>query len=351
MNIAGIVPTLHEAIAPTFHGEWIKVEQKGKGPGPRSSHAIAVVGDKLYSFGGELTSNVPVDKDLYVFDLNTHTWSVAPATGDIPTLSCLGVAMVAVGSTLYVFGGRDASRKYNGFYSYDTVKNEWKLVTGVEEGPEARSFHSMASDAENVYLFGGVSKTVRLKTLNAFNVSDEKWVQLPTPGDSCKERGGAGLVVVQGKVWVFYGFYGDECDDIHCFDVDRNVWTKVETTGEKPSPRSVFAIAAVGKHVIVVGGEIEMDPQAHVGPGKLCGKGFVLDTETLEWKKLEDGGGEAPTEPRGWCASTAATINGKKGMLMFGGKAQTNNRFDDLYFYSVKELNPLINVRVGLGLF
>ncbi|KAH0930191.1 hypothetical protein HID58_015918 [Brassica napus] len=293
MNIAGIVPTLQEAIAPTFHGEWIKVEQKGKGPGPRSSHAIAVVGDKLYSFGGELTSNVPVDKDLYVFDLNTHTWSVAPATGDIPTLSCLGVAMVAVGSTLYVFGGRDASRKYNGFYSYDTVKNEWKLVTGVEEGPEARSFHSMASDAENVYLFGGVSKTVRLKTLNAFNVSDEKW----------------------------------------------------------PSPRSVFAIAAVGKHVIVVGGEIEMDPQAHVGPGKLCGKGFVLDTETLEWKKLEDGGGEAPTEPRGWCASTAATINGKKGMLMFGGKAQTNNRFDDLYFYSVKELNPLINVRVGLGLF
>ncbi|KAF3577508.1 hypothetical protein DY000_02035050, partial [Brassica cretica] len=271
-----IVPTLHEAIAPTFHGEWIKVEQKGKGPGPRSSHAIAVVGDKLYSFGGELTSNVPVDKDLYVFDLNTHTWSVAPATGDIPTLSCLGVAM---------------------------------------EGPEARSFHSMASDAENVYLFGGVSKTVRLKTLNAFNVSDEKWVQLPTPGDSCKERGGAGLVVV----WVFYGFYGDECDDIHCFDVDRNVWTKVETTGEKLSPRSVFAIAAVGKHVIVVGGEIEMDPQAHVGPGKLCGK--------------------------------AATINGKKGMLMFGGKAQTNNRFDDLYFYSVKELNPLINVRVGLGLF
>lgn len=94
-----------------------QVEQKGKGPGPRSSHAIAVVGDKLYSFGGELTSNVPVDKDLYVFDLNTHTWSVAPATGDIPTLSCLGVAMVAVGSTLYVFGGRDASRKYNGFYS------------------------------------------------------------------------------------------------------------------------------------------------------------------------------------------------------------------------------------------
>lgn len=326
------------------------MEQKGKGPGPRSSHTIAVVRDKLYSFGGELTSNAPIDKDLHVFDLNTHTWSIAPASGDIPNLSCLGVCMVAVGSTLYVFGGRDASRKYNGFYSYDTVKNEWKLVTRVEEGPEARSFHSMASDAKNVYLFGGVSKTVRLKTLNAFNVADHKWVQLPTPGDSCTGRGGAGLVVVQGKIWVLYGFNGDECDDVHCFDVDRNKWTKVETTGEKPSPRSVFAAAAVEKYVIVVGGEIEMDPQAHVGPGKLCDKAFLFDTETLEWKKLEDGGGETRPGPRGWCASTAATINGKKGMLMFGGKAPTNDRYDDLYFYAVNNnlLSDLINVCEGI---
>ncbi|XP_019101018.1 PREDICTED: nitrile-specifier protein 2-like [Camelina sativa] len=239
--------------------------------------------------------------------------------------------MVPVGSTLYVFGGRDASRKYNGFYSYDTVKNEWKLVTRVEEGPEARSFHSMVSDVKHavwkhVYLFGGVSKTVRLKTLDAFNVDDQKWIKLPSPGDSCTERGGAGLVVVQGKIWALYGFNGNECDDIHCFDVDRKEWTEVATTGEKPSPRSVFAAAAVGKYVIVVGGEIEMDPQAHVGPGKLCGIAFLLNTKTLEWKKLEDGGEETRPGRRGWCASTAATINGRKGMLMFGGKAPTNDR-------------------------
>ncbi|CAA7022499.1 unnamed protein product [Microthlaspi erraticum] len=323
-------------MAPTLQGEWIKLEQTGKGPGPRSAHAIAVVGDKLYCFGGELTANIPIDKDLYVFDLNTHTWSIAPATGDIPHLSCIGVSMVAVGSKLYVFGGRDATRQYNGFYSYDTLTNEWKLVTPVEEGPEARSFHSLASDEKNIYLFGGVSKTSRLKLLHAFNVADEKWVQLPTPGDSCKERGGTGLVLVQGKLWVVYGCDGCETDDIHFCDLEKKEWSKVETTGEKPPPRSVFATAAVGKYIIVVGGEIKMDPNAHVGPGTLCGKGFVLDTETLEWSKLEGNGEEETVKPgpRGWCASTAATINGKNGMLMFGGKAQTNERLDDLYFYA-----------------
>ncbi|EFH61949.1 hypothetical protein ARALYDRAFT_899124 [Arabidopsis lyrata subsp. lyrata] len=70
--------------------------------------------------------------------------------------------MVATGSTLYVFGGRDASCQYNGFYS-DTTPNERKLLSPVEEGPTPRSFHSMTADEENVYVFGGVSFTARLR--------------------------------------------------------------------------------------------------------------------------------------------------------------------------------------------
>ncbi|CAA7018484.1 unnamed protein product [Microthlaspi erraticum] len=310
--------------------------QRGKEPGPRCSHAIAVVGDKIYSFGGELIPNVPIDKDLYVFDIYSNTWSIAPATGDIPHLSCLGVCMVAVGSTLYVFGGRDESRKYNGFYSYDTLKNEWKLLTSVEEGPEARSFHSMAADEENVYIFGGVGYTVRLKTLDKYNIADKKWVKLPSPGENLVIRGGPGLVVIKGKIWVVYGFTGEELADVHCFDPVQNEWTTVETTGEKPSKRSVFATAAIGDEIIVVGGETKMDPRAHLGPGELSGEAFVFNTVTLEWKILGDGGEEMGRPgPRGWCASTAATVYGKKGMLIFGGKAPDNGRFDDLHFYEV----------------
>ncbi|KAJ0264242.1 Jacalin-like lectin domain-containing protein [Hirschfeldia incana] len=312
-------------------GNWIKVEQNGDGPGLRCSHAIAQVGNKIYSFGGEFTPNVPIDKDLYVFDLETKCWSIAPATGDIPHLSCLGVRMVSVGLTLYVFGGRDASRNYNGFYSFDTTTNEWKLLTPVEEGPAPRSFHSMAADETNVYVFGGVGSTERLKTLDAYNISEQKWVQCATPGESFSIRGGAGLEVVQGK----------------------------------PSARSVFASAVVGKHIVLFGGEIAMDPQAHVGPGQLIDGTFSLDTETLKWERLDKFGeeeetglsinvgipilgdlgvsiGNVPNEKeketpdiRGWSASTSGTIDGKKGLLLHGGKAVTNARFDDLFFYEL----------------
>ncbi|ESQ48291.1 hypothetical protein EUTSA_v10020667mg [Eutrema salsugineum] len=319
---------------PDLLGKWVKVEQKGDGPRLRCSHAIAQVGNKIYSFGGEFEPNQPIDKELYVFDLETRTWSISPATGDVPHLSCLGVCMVSIGSTLYVFGGRDASRQYNGFYSFDTTKNEWKLLTPLEEGPTPRSFHSMAADENNVYVFGGVSATERLKTLDAYNIVDQKWVKCATPGESFSIRGGAGLEVVQGKVWVVYGFNGCEVDDVHYYDPVEDKWTQVETFGEKPSGRSVFASAVVGKHIVIFGGEIAMDPQAHVGPGKLIGGTFALDTVTLKWERLDKLGEETPNI-RGWSASTTGTIAGKKGLVMHGGKAQTNDRFDDLYFYGI----------------
>lgn len=333
-----------------LHAFVLQVKQKGvKGPGKRSSHGIAVIGDKLYVFGGELIPNQSIDKDLYVFDFNTYTWSIAPAKGDIPKTSCLGVRMVAVGTKLFIFGGRDENRNFNDFYSYDTVNNEWKFLTKLDEegGPEARTFHSMASDENNVYVFGGVSKggvmktPTRFRTIEAFNVNEEKWVQLPDPGDEFEKRGGAGFHVVQRKLWVIYGFATStqvggmndyESNHVQFYDPASGKWTEVETTGEKPSPRSVFASAVVGKHILIFGGETKPDPKAHLGPGTLSNEGFALDTETLVWEKI--GGGDEPGT-RGWTASTSATIYGKKGLLMHGGKTPANERVDDLYFYAV----------------
>ncbi|CAN8259107.1 unnamed protein product [Cochlearia groenlandica] len=336
-----------------LQGKWIKLEQNGEAPGLRCSHAIAQVGNKIYSFGGEFIPNQPIDKHLYVFDLETKTWSISPATGDIPHLSCLGVRMVSAGTTLYVFGGRDASRQYNGFYSFDTTKKVWKLLTPLEEGPTPRSFHSMAADETNVYVFGGVSATERLKTLDKYNVPEQKWVQCATPKESFSIRGGAGLQVVQGKVWVVYGFNGCEVDDVHYYDPVQDTWTEVETIGEKPSGRSVFASAVVGKHIVIFGGEIAMDPLAHVGPGQLIDGTFALDTETLKWERLDKVGGEEETpSSRGWSASTIGNIDGKKGLIMFGGKAQNNERHGDLYFYGVNDVlfpsGGLVNIDASI---
>ncbi|KAK7837771.1 nitrile-specifier protein 5 [Quercus suber] len=45
------IRTLTSAMA-LAQGKWVKLDQNGTGPGARSSHAISIVGQKAYVFGG-----------------------------------------------------------------------------------------------------------------------------------------------------------------------------------------------------------------------------------------------------------------------------------------------------------
>ncbi|XP_077237594.1 galactose oxidase/kelch repeat superfamily protein [Tasmannia lanceolata] len=316
-------------------GKWIKLEQKGSGPGARSSHAIAVVGNQAYVFGGEFKPRVPVDNKLHVFDLEDLTWSIADATGDVPPPR-VGVTMAAVGETIYVFGGRDADHtELNELYSFDTRTNKWVLLSSGEEGPQNRSYHSTVADDQRVYIFGGCGVAGRLNDLWAFDVSDCKWVQFPGPGESCKGRGGPGLAVSGGKIWVIYGFAGMEMNDIHCFDLVKEEWAPVEATGEKPTPRSVFSTAGIGKYIFIYGGEIDPSDLGHMGAGMFSGELFVLDTEALKWVKWEDlEEKEYHPGPRGWCAYSAGQREDKQGLLVYGGNSPTNDRLDDIFFFT-----------------
>ncbi|XP_057756898.1 nitrile-specifier protein 5 [Arachis stenosperma] len=318
------------------HGTWFQLDQKGAGPGARSSHAVAIVGQKLYAFGGEFAPRVPVDNNVHVFDLKTLTWSVADASGDTPPPR-VGVTMTAIGDTIYVFGGRDAEHnELNELYSFDTKINNWALISRGDHGPPHRSYHSITADDRNVYIFGGCGVSGRLNDLWAFDVVDNKWTEFPSPGTNCKGRGGPGLAAVQGKIWVVYGFAGMEVDDVHCFDLISKTWSQVETSGQKPSARSVFSTASYGKHIILYGGEIDPSDQGHMGAGKFSGDVFVLDTETLEWKKLEErvDSGSHPG-PRGWCAFAGAQRNGQEGLLVYGGNSPSNDRVDDIFFLAL----------------
>eukprot|EP00262_Sarcandra_glabra_P005618 TRINITY_DN17350_c0_g1_i1.p1 TRINITY_DN17350_c0_g1~~TRINITY_DN17350_c0_g1_i1.p1 ORF type:complete len:326 (-),score=16.06 TRINITY_DN17350_c0_g1_i1:282-1259(-) len=318
-----------------FQGKWIKLEQNGTGPGVRSSHAIAVVGDKAYVFGGEQKPRVPVDNALHVFDLRDLTWTVADVTGDIPPPR-VGVTMAAVGGTIYVFGGRDAAHtELNELYSFDTCTKKWVLLSTGEEGPAHRSYHSTVADDRRVYMFGGCGVAGRLNDLWAFDDGDGQWVGFPAPGKSCRGRGGPGLVVAGGKIWVVYGFAGEEVDDVHCFDPVTGEWAEVETGGERPTARSVFCTVGIGKYVYLYGGEIDPSDLGHMGAGKFSGEGYVLDTETLTWTKMDDVSESVDHPgPRGWCAFSAGELEGKKGLLVYGGNSPTNDRLDDIYFFT-----------------
>ena len=124
-----------------------------------------------------------------------------------------------------------------------------------------------------------------------YDVAAGWWEQLPPPGEACRPRGGPGLAVAGGRLWVVYGFGGEaELDDVHCYNPATGRWSAVETAGDKPS-RSVFCAAGVAGRVVMFGGEVDPSDLGHLGAGKFSAEAFALDTESGAWMRLDGGAG------------------------------------------------------------
>ena len=82
-------------------GSWVQPTIQGTPPSPRANHAAAVVGGKLYVFGGNDESGTILG-DAYTLDLGTWEWAVLP--GGPPARS--GACAVAIGPkvSLCTFG-------------------------------------------------------------------------------------------------------------------------------------------------------------------------------------------------------------------------------------------------------
>lgn len=76
-----------------------------KPPSARSGPAMTVLGDNLYLHGGLDEADLRFTNDLFVLDLETHTWRLLPEEGDSVMQRDFHSA-VAVNGRIVVFGGR-----------------------------------------------------------------------------------------------------------------------------------------------------------------------------------------------------------------------------------------------------
>jgi len=118
---------------------------------PRSDLAAAVVGGKIYVFGGcDAAGAILADVDVY--DPRTDTWSAAPA--DMPTARAGMYAVTTKGDTVYVIGGWDGIG--NGLSTneaYKVSKNTW--TAGLLAMPTPRAEAGAAATGGRIYIVGG----------------------------------------------------------------------------------------------------------------------------------------------------------------------------------------------------
>ncbi|GAA5937522.1 hypothetical protein JCM3775_001255 [Rhodotorula graminis] len=326
----------------------------------RSSHGLAVHGDRAFVFGGELKPRTPVDAAVTLLNLADGKTSTltASATDSSWPASRVGATFVACGGKIYSWGGRggkamDQLADNAAIWALSPGAGTWEELRTTGDLPEPRSFHTMAALENTPYLHAGCPASGRLAQLHALDLATLTWSRLadaPEPG-----RGGTVLAALPstGKLVRFGGFAGRELDGLDVFDPASGTWTSVEAGveggGEGPAKRSVQSLVGLdgsleweGKKVVAVMsmGEREGAPAelGHDGAGFFHSDAWALlldsaSPSSYSWAPLALSFTSSETpEARGWLASAHA---GGNTVILQGGLNAQNERLKDAWLLEV----------------
>ncbi|CAI5729392.1 unnamed protein product [Peronospora destructor] len=274
-DVTFLVPSKDGSLQQTYH-----TTAGVNGPSARIYHSSVVVGSRMVVFGGRISPTKPLG-DLYTMDLETKQWAkiVAQGVGPSPRwkhCSC------AVGSVVYVYGGRDAEQVFGDLFALDLSENS----------PQWR------------------------RTENSSRIIPRRFDHI-------------GTVVKSTKLAFWGGMSSLECSDSSdnddtgvclLFDTVEEAWeyNSLEDTRIKSQPLALFAasVCSVNDHqVLVVGG---MTSAFLASGDKAIRKMYVLDVHTLEWTEI----GEVQHENAAFVGHTATWMPTNNSVYVLGGGFQ-----------------------------
>ncbi|SGY45982.1 BQ5605_C001g00367 [Microbotryum silenes-dioicae] len=163
-------------------------------PGPRSAHQVCASpagGGKLWLFGGEFSapnqSSFHHYRDLWCFDISTHTWERYDTK--LRPSARSGHRMAMWKHLMFLFGGfQDTGIRtsYLGdLWVWDTLNCRWHQIEigQVDRKPGPRSGFSFIPCPEGVILHGGYTKTYEGKRATGQALNDTWLLRMPPPNE------------------------------------------------------------------------------------------------------------------------------------------------------------------------
>ncbi|KFP69779.1 Host cell factor 2, partial [Acanthisitta chloris] len=269
----------------------------------------------------------------------TNQWFLPAVRGDIPP-GCAAHGFVCDGTRILVFGGMVEYGRYsNDLYELQASRWLWKKVKPQAPSngspPCPRLGHSFSLYGNKCYLFGGLANESEdsnnnvPRYLNDFyelelqhgsgvvgwSIPVTKGI-LPSPREShtaivyCRKDVGS------PKIYIFGGMCGCRLNDLWELDIETMTWSRPETKGTVPLPRSLHTANVIGNKMYVFGGWVpqssEGEISAHDGEWKCTGSFSYLNLDTTEWIGLipdcqEDKSNLLPGPRAGHCAVAVGT--------------------------------------------
>ncbi|CAE6466715.1 unnamed protein product [Rhizoctonia solani] len=134
--------------------EQIAIAPESRSPSRRAGQTMVAYSTMLYMFGGCNEANA--FNDTWCFDMNTRTWTKLSCTGPIPPPRFIH-AVSLVGDVVFMFGGEgDDRRDLGDGWSFKIPEKRWYRFPSMNSEPLARGGHILATAQECVFLVGGV---------------------------------------------------------------------------------------------------------------------------------------------------------------------------------------------------
>ncbi|KAF3021452.1 hypothetical protein E8E14_008339 [Neopestalotiopsis sp. 37M] len=222
-------PTAEEPSSSTS----LTAEGKGKGPesllsaevpSARVGHATAVIGSRIFMYGGRSAAAETLDENgrVWVFETKTNTWSYLDPNRESPVAPARSYFAAVATDKPRDFQSSSSSAAAPGPGPRHRLKRaeSWKewaegdsADAGIPQRPIVGNVAAHASDEEEdgfgtFIVHGGcLQDGSRANDLWAFDVRSRTWKELPTaPG---KPRGGAALAIAKSRLYRFGGFDGE----------------------------------------------------------------------------------------------------------------------------------------------
>ncbi|XP_058848544.1 kelch domain-containing protein 4-like [Acipenser ruthenus] len=243
-------------------------------PSPRLNASLSVhpEKDELILFGGEYFNGQKtfLYSDLFFYNIKKNSWTKADVPNP-PPRRCAHQAVVVsqAGGQLWVFGGEFASPDGEQFYHYKDLwvlhlaTKTWEQIKATG-GPSGRSGHRMVACKRQLVVFGGFHESTRdyvyYNDVYTFNLDTFTWARIAPSGTAPSPRSGCQMTTTPEGGIIIYGGYSkvkvkkDVDKGSHHTDMfllknegkegkDKWAWSRMNSAGVRPTPRSGFSLA------------------------------------------------------------------------------------------------------------
>lgn len=221
-------------------------------PSARLGHTCSVVGDFMYVIGGR-ADPLNILNDVWVFDKAKNEWEFLQCSGSFFPPRHRHAAAV-VGSKIYVFGGICNDKILSSLYILDTLTSEWTEIENRGNWPGSLHSHSMGSNCSKFYVFGGYNGDKALGDLYSFDVETSLWNKMKTYGIAPNARFSHSMFIYSNYLGVLGGCPVSGHQELSLLNLLSCSWKTIRMKSIEESLFVRSTVSVIGDNLVIVGG-------------------------------------------------------------------------------------------------